>query len=495
MGAQQSDCPNSDKNPTNVLAMKESNLQIVDDAAKLNPSAESESATELLPLSAVANPAAAAVAPITPAEGTNESAAASAQKPIEEPGRASDQSELAYQGAQGEDASQETANLTANPQKPQCIDAPSTEVNSATQPTTGTATDQAESTNSVPRNPHDGFNHQQTEVSEGGAVSNERLLHVKALREDGSLDIYVYHRGREGMEPRDEATGELLCDVPQTDSNYKLDEPKLSLQVIVSFPLVDEASSDMPWFEDTIHWDLGNPDTPTAMAFAARTAEEFGLSFGQTIDLATSIQNQIDRHVAENCSYAVPVAMTDGAETQRTNFPPHEVYYLYGAVCESATPGTKVKGVNIVPRSKSKSSNRASSGSSSRRNPGAIATSSRPAAPPLPTYFDEPVDDKFLEETKKRMVQYSQDNVATKCTQVGCQPGKLTIKINHVCHICHKRHNLVGQFCCGYNAHSYCAMHLQVRLPGKFDGPAFSYYIFLICPFRSLVRSPVLAYP
>ena len=35
------------------------------------------------------------------------------------------------------------------------------------------------------------------------------------------LDIFTYHRGRCGQEPRDPSTGELLCDTDPIDTNYK----------------------------------------------------------------------------------------------------------------------------------------------------------------------------------------------------------------------------------------------------------------------------------
>jgi len=172
------------------------------------------------------------------------------------------------------------------------------------------------------------------ELFETSADSQQKIVKTRALGENGELNIYAYHRGLQGMEPRDPATGDLLCDLPPTDTNHKNDEPKLTLNVTVKFPIVDEDDikrldkDDWPMFEDVIPWNLGDPETPTPMGFAAITAETFGLTFGQTVDLATSIQEQIYRHMREHCGYADPVALTDGAGIERVNYPPHTVCHL-----------------------------------------------------------------------------------------------------------------------------------------------------------------------
>ncbi|CAB9499372.1 Nucleosome-remodeling factor subunit NURF301 [Seminavis robusta] len=310
-----------------------------------------------------------------------------------------------------------------------------------------------------------------------GSDPNSKVIKIKTLREDGSLDLYTYHRGREGMEPRDATTGELLCDVPQTDSNHKFDEPRLTLQVNVSFPLIDDDElpgknmADVPTFEETIPWDLSDPTTPTPMAFAARTAEEFGLSFGQTVDLAVGIQAQIYRHVREHCGYAVPVAMTDGAGSQRTNFPVSTISRMFGEVCviEKAIPGAIIAEATIAGskgKSKASKSSGGAHGSSSRRHTGAGSGSaaSRPVSVPKPIYFNETVDEKFVEEVKKRMVQFSKQDIAKKAPHMTPPTGTLNMRVNYVCHICHKRHNLVGQFACGHKSHYYCVNHLEARL-------------------------------
>ena len=67
------------------------------------------------------------------------------------------------------------------------------------------------------------------------------------------LDIYSYHRGRMGCEPRDKNTGELLCDTDPVDTNHFWVPPtkkKLVCAVTVRFPLVDD-DDDVNDFDDS----------------------------------------------------------------------------------------------------------------------------------------------------------------------------------------------------------------------------------------------------
>ena len=316
------------------------------------------------------------------------------------------------------------------------------------------------------------------EIYEKGTDPNVKVVKTRALSEKG-LDIYAYHRGREGMEPRDPATGELVCDVEPTDTNYKLDEPRLSLNVTVKFPLVDEEDSkrgnkvDWPMFEDTIPWDLGDPETPTPMAFAVTTAETFGLTFGQTVDLATYIQDQIYRHIREHCGYAEPVALTDGAGTERIQFPRHSIPHLYGAVCQNeVVPGTRLAEVQPPSsRGKARSAARASStsnnqGTTSRRSSMSGNSGGRSQSRPPPVLYEEedPIEEVYVEEVKRRLVEISKADVLAKSPDWAAGPlGCLEMRENWVCHICHKRNKLVGVFACGHATHSYCGSHLRVR--------------------------------
>ena len=133
-------------------------------------------------------------------------------------------------------------------------------------------------------------------------------LQVGAIYEKGGVDMYTYHRGREGSEPRDMETGELLCDVGPTDTSYGWDQKRLSTHVTISFPL-GEGDEDFHYFKEVVEWDLTNPRTPTAMAFAVNVAHEYGLNFGQTMDVASDIQSQLHEFISNLPIYATPLTV------------------------------------------------------------------------------------------------------------------------------------------------------------------------------------------
>jgi len=283
----------------------------------------------------------------------------------------------------------------------------------------------------------------------------QNVVKTAALRaQDGSLDIYAYHRGIEGLEPRDQTTGELACDVEESDTNFKRDEPKMTLQVNISFPLTgdnDSATVNSRMFEDTIYWNLGDPETQIPMVFAAATSESFGLSFGQTVDLAMRIQEQIDRHVRDHCGYAVPVAMTDGSGMERTQQPQATVPWLYGDTSQNSFMGPgRFRSLAALPSTKPKSwkssANRAlpawsQGGTSSRRgsqsDASAFGGGSSSRGPPGVEY-NEAVEEIYIQEVLKRMTECSRADLVRKAAESGRPPGFVELKENWVCHICHK---------------------------------------------------------
>jgi hypothetical protein len=97
------------------------------------------------------------------------------------------------------------------------------------------------------------------------------IIGGSALNDEGIIDMYIYHRGREGSEPRDIETGELLCDVGPTDTSYGWDQKRLSTSVTISFPL-GEGDDDFHYYKEAIEWDLADPKSPTPMAFAVNVA-------------------------------------------------------------------------------------------------------------------------------------------------------------------------------------------------------------------------------
>jgi len=73
-------------------------------------------------------------------------------------------------------------------------------------------------------NQHDNSNNDcnSTSACDPDAMITEEVEPFKVLQHGGAkLDMYAYHRGREGRELRDESTGELLCgDVEPSDTNH-----------------------------------------------------------------------------------------------------------------------------------------------------------------------------------------------------------------------------------------------------------------------------------
>lgn len=163
-----------------------------------------------------------------------------------------------------------------------------------------------------------------TSIKEKGS---DNIIKVKALNEDGVLDMYTYHRGREGLEPRDDETGKLLCDVDPTDTNHGWEPPNLKIAINISFPLSDgqedeneesqrrhslgEKQDSELQYRETIEWDLADPKTATPMCFATNISEEYGLDAGQTLDLAMSIQKQINYFFQNKVAYQSPLTLLD----------------------------------------------------------------------------------------------------------------------------------------------------------------------------------------
>jgi len=178
------------------------------------------------------------------------------------------------------------------------------------------------------------------------ATTTRHETPFNAVQQGGAvIDIYAYHRGREGRELRDEATGDLLYgDVEASDTNHHSGdkEPKtMTTAVIIKFPLEEseaeperELQSESPsqsqrcgpsvcsnnssssinsssnskkrirYYRERVQWNLADPETPNPAVFAAGIAQDFGLSYTQMLDLVESIQRQLTAFVQEQCTYA-----------------------------------------------------------------------------------------------------------------------------------------------------------------------------------------------
>lgn len=132
---------------------------------------------------------------------------------------------------------------------------------------------------------------------------------------DDILDIYSYHRGRVGQEPRD-AKGELLAPLDPIDTNHDWrpnNSTKLKIQL--DFPLDDEGNSEYR-FKDTISWDLADP-TLNVEEFTANLATDYNLSFKTTMELTESISRQIQEYVLKSTRFYPPIIIKDAYGNDR----------------------------------------------------------------------------------------------------------------------------------------------------------------------------------
>ena len=337
------------------------------------------------------------------------------------------------------------------------------------------------------------------------------------------LDMYAYHQGREGMEARDADTGELLFCQQVTDTNHDFDAPKSTFPIEIEFPLEDDDDDEVDddniennnndndnrnsrnnfingsggnnntsttaeftgrsskkqniaMYREIMTWDLLDPNTPTPLAFAASIGKEYGLSFGQTMDLAARIDKQIERHVAETSNYREPIAIRENIQdlTERRKIGPICQPYRYDAIIQTEKEGGTFK-IKRESRghAKVRSSSSAAGGPRQNRNGGSLASETvatkvlSPArkrdtsksnkhgsAAQDEASLDDKLVDELLAEVKKRSTT---ESVATDSGS-----GVLKAEKNVICHICKKRVALGFHFPCSMKNHVYCEYHVTV---------------------------------
>jgi hypothetical protein len=303
--------------------------------------------------------------------------------------------------------------------------------------------------------------------------------------EEGVLDMYAYHRGREGMEPRDDESGELLCTQLATDTNHNFDAPKLQLSIMVEFPLEDEEDikdakspsqdetktkdnhSDIAMYKELMQWDLTNPSTPSPLIFATNIANDFGLSFGQMMDLALSIQGQIDAYLQQHFHYSVPLASKDPHGNERRLGGPVRHAHRFDQVL-------RIKDGGIPILKKDKRGIRPHGGVLSRQkssiSPTSTGTSSNPRRQREKVEYEtiylddeeEEIEEIYCQVIRERSKEASTKDIIEK--SLNRVVGLLERKKDSHCHICHKRAAVAYTFACGNIAHSYCKMHCKVSV-------------------------------
>lgn len=220
-----------------------------------------------------------------------------------------------------------------------------------------------------------------------------------------------------------------------------------------------------PYFEETVHWDLSSPNTPTPEEYAANIATEFGLSFVQTMDLTESIIRQINRFCRNPTAcppFFAPIAVVDpyGSERLDCHFGPPEAHCgpVWNAPGASG-PGAPGGGGSIVRRSGSNVSGASSRGSSSSRPAGAIKPDRRGIhiVPKSEIPAPNPSGDVHAAEVLRRAMAKSTSIVREALSRKEATMG---IVRNEVCHICHNRKENGLTFHCG--RHAYCDYHCAV---------------------------------
>lgn len=276
---------------------------------------------------------------------------------------------------------------------------------------------------------------------------------VMALSRSGVLDMYSYHRGREGFELRDPYSGTLRCPCPPTDTNHNYDAPRMQVKVVVEFPLEDDKEIDrQAQYRETFDWDLTNPETPSPAVFASKIASEFGLSHGQMMDLAIKIESQIATHMQQNWNYCPPLSITDplGNERRLGRQPvPRQRF--------DPTMGVADAGTHLKRKDKPGSVSRASSVA------GSVCGAKKKK---IDDQIAGEIDEIFVNEVRRRGRIESVLDVTSKCKNGVI--GLMERKGDEYCHLCRKSCQVIFHFACGNPGHEYCEAHCKVR-PSMFE--------------------------
>lgn len=331
----------------------------------------------------------------------------------------------------------------------------------------------------------------QTEKDIDTNITDTAIIRFKALHDDGeTLDIYAYHRGREGFEFRDELTGELICDTEPVDTNHAADEPRsMSTVVTIQVPLDHHESSDLHqcYYCEAIHWDLADPDTPNPMLYAAGIAQEFGLTYPQTWDLAESIQTQLQTFVHDNCAFAAPMLIRKGS-TERAGFMVPRLYgevtgfLQQGGTCQPLTQ--KLKAPPPAPTLRAESFS-----SSGCRSSTASAGSNKVYCSKLPAKrrSSEKAEELYYHQVRVRLRAASVRDIQAKTSSFARDQQRESFSIQkrnvHFCHLCQEQQSTCCVFACGIANHAYCIQHLSERL--GFTCPNSSHELDY-CPICSL---------
>jgi len=357
---------------------------------------------------------------------------------------------------------------------------------------------------------------------------------IDGRRNGRILDMYAYHLGREGMEARDAETGELLITHQVTDTNNDLDAPKSIVSIGIEFPLEDDddeeensddnnsykndyfnddgrivqsealygeggdskegetsslRSSQKAIYREAVTWDLSDKNTPTPLAFATSIGREYGLSFGQTMDLAVSIDQQIEAHIIATIQFREPITVENPQEQQseRRHAGPIIQAYRYDQAIEIGQCG-----ISKLSKDREAAKYRSATGSVQIRNNGSLSSDTGGTnsgigrrrdnfESTVTTIEEDDISKELIDEVKRRSRAESVLDVSRNC-QNGII-GVLESKENGICHICKKRQGMCYMFACSQTKenHSYCQQHMNSRLGVRGESGVFAFHYCPIC--------------
>ncbi|GKY95530.1 hypothetical protein MPSEU_000514600 [Mayamaea pseudoterrestris] len=330
-------------------------------------------------------------------------------------------------------------------------------------------------------------------------TGNARIANLKAINNSISfkawqthskvLDIYTYHRGREGLELRDASKGDLLCDVPFSDTNHTRDDLEaLVATITIQFPLDkqqeshEEDSDDddgeyngaCRYYVETIDWDLEDVESPPPPIFAAHIAEQFGLTLQETLQLTESIQQQLYDFLSDRATYSVALPTKDCLD-QKRDVPPSNVFALYGDLLGVVAGGACIQKQQTKRRlTRRASATRFLLCDEIGRSTTEAVEPSREKANVLPKVkvrlfsngtskvdnslrINTKVESKYVDDVRRRMSHEKTDI----CRDSIGNDGQLQFVARGFCHICRiDKDDKVGLFACCCARHSMCESHL-----------------------------------
>ncbi|KAL7466420.1 hypothetical protein ACHAXS_006731 [Conticribra weissflogii] len=371
-----------------------------------------------------------------------------------------------------------------------------------------------------------------------------KKISIKSINDEGVVDIHTYHRGRVGEEPRDEKTGDLLCDMEPVDTNHYWRPCKTILKVTVKFPLADadddyvdsdleeeevtamkdeieggegretrarsvrsvqspnnsktwsavatelgdtEKETVVPYFREVVEWDLADPHNPQPLEYASNIGAEFGLNFTQTMELAESIQRQLDEFLWNHNPFHAPILLEDpyGGDRFDAHYGPPDSLILSVAPGARGGGGGGSGGGGVGNARRNPTFNRSINASSRRNHVNSVPK------PPRSRPFKSIVDvvskdqlpvagkdgDKYTKEVLKRAKAGSQEKAMEFLNKN--EEAILVVK-NENCHICHIRRNCGIMFHC--RKHNFCDNHCAVS-----TDMVWTFLLRFIDPFLILV--------